>query len=128
MTGFGSAPATRDAHLTEPRCPTPSKRRYYSRREAKTARTSLAAKSSTDGLHAYRCDCGCWHLGHRPGTRTAIHTLPTVECAKRFRRPGYSVNCPAPGTHKLETAAGDAWLCETHWLELTARVRARRAA
>lgn len=102
-------------------CPT-GKRSYETRAAAKAGRRGLSGITSVEGVHAYRCDaCGFWHIGHR----RAWAPLPAIECAKRVRA---GVQCPAAGTHKLETRAGEAWLCETHWLELQARVRARAAA
>lgn len=44
-------------------CPRPDKRRYPNKREAKSAirRSSMGRVE----LHAYRCPCGGFHVGHR---------------------------------------------------------------
>ena len=46
--------------LTAIECPTPDKKRYDSYQAA-----SFFAQ--TDGLRAYRCPCGKYHLSSRPG-------------------------------------------------------------
>lgn len=50
-------------HLQWVRCETSGKRGYWSRGDAKTARS----RQRFEGLHIYRCaDCGRFHLGHLP--------------------------------------------------------------
>lgn len=48
-------------------CPTPEKRSYDSRDAA-------VFFARADGLRAYRCPCGAWHLSSKvkPGTRMGV--------------------------------------------------------
>lgn len=49
-------------------CPTPLKKRFHTKKEAKQALLSVWVKHRRGGrsgrLQPYRCECGSWHLGH----------------------------------------------------------------
>lgn len=51
-------------------CPTPLKRFYSTKAAAKRALTRWPV-ARRDDLHAYRCGCGGFHLGHKLGRRAA---------------------------------------------------------
>lgn len=101
------------------------KRGYESRAEARDAKRIVSKNRDASGLRAYLCGkCGCWHLGTRAKHDQGLpENGPAVPCAKRIRVEEHLM-CPAAGTFKVSTSAGEGWLCETHWLELTAHVRA----
>lgn len=43
------------------------KRRYATRNEAVSVHMKVQKKGRSHwGQHVYRCDCGGWHLGHKP--------------------------------------------------------------
>lgn len=54
--------------MTTRACPHPWKKAYPSKRRAKRALTRLL-HIRRGSIHAYRCTCGLWHLGHKPGSR-----------------------------------------------------------
>lgn len=48
-------------------CPTPGKKVYAGRKEAKSALKKVKGAGQPDrDLHEYRCQCGRWHLGTIP--------------------------------------------------------------
>jgi hypothetical protein len=49
-------------------CPTPLKRWYHNKAAAKRAHRRIPSQSR-DAMHAYRCRCGGFHIGHKPGLR-----------------------------------------------------------
>ena len=49
-------------------CPHPWKAVYSSKRLAKRA-VSRLLYIRRGSMHPYRCECGLWHLGHKPGSR-----------------------------------------------------------
>jgi hypothetical protein len=58
-------------------CPTPRKKKYRSQRAAGMAITDVRdrIKDASD-LHAYKCDCGFWHVGHISKMFAFIERLP----------------------------------------------------
>jgi len=51
-------------------CPHPEKRWYATKSRAKLAlRRQHSSIDSRDTIHAYRCLCGGFHLGHKLGYR-----------------------------------------------------------
>lgn len=62
--GIGDTPTLRgptDRSL----CPHPAKRTYATKRCAKRALARSTRRQGRDQLHAYRCACGFWHIGHK---------------------------------------------------------------
>lgn len=56
-------------------CPTPGKRCYKSKAFAKLVLRQTPLRNR-DAIHAYRCECGAWHLGHKLGSRKNRHPQP----------------------------------------------------
>lgn len=56
-------------------CPTPGKRGYGTKARAKKMLRTIPS-TNRDSIHAYRCECGVWHLGHKPGSRKSRHAVP----------------------------------------------------
>lgn len=46
-------------------CPHPEKRRYPTKQRAKQSLRRQGGIHGRDTIHAYRCGCGWFHLGHR---------------------------------------------------------------
>jgi hypothetical protein len=61
-------------HVNAGPCPRPDKRRYVTKAEAKRhiSKSALAARAT---LHAYRCECGGFHIGHRRAAPTTTEVL-----------------------------------------------------
>ena len=52
-------------------CPHPSKACYASKKRAKLSLKRMTGVVGHETLRPYRCVCGTWHLGHKPGSRKA---------------------------------------------------------
>lgn len=50
-------------------CPHPEKACYASKARAKTSLKRMTGVVGHETLRPYRCECGTWHLGHKPGSR-----------------------------------------------------------
>lgn len=50
-------------------CPNPHKRGWATRKDAKWSVRSTKTKTGRSDIHAYLCECGVWHVGHKIGTR-----------------------------------------------------------
>lgn len=72
----GNDPRRQDGpQLAKGRCPTPGKRGYGSKGRAKIALRRFPS-DNRDALHAYRCGCGLFHIGHKPGSRKNRNPQP----------------------------------------------------
>lgn len=49
-------------------CPHPEKKRYRGRKYAERV-ARLRSEETNEPLHAYVCECGAWHIGHRRAER-----------------------------------------------------------
>jgi hypothetical protein len=49
-------------------CPTPSKLGFSSKAQAKAGKKKMRGATNLDDIKPYRCDCGQYHLGHKPGS------------------------------------------------------------
>lgn len=55
--------------VPEPECPTPRKHRHATKRGALAHLANLReARDLGPDWNAYRCPCGSWHVGHKPGS------------------------------------------------------------
>ena len=52
-------------------CPHPGKLTYSTKKATKQAIARLPGRQRRDELHAYRCECGFWHVGHKLRSRAA---------------------------------------------------------
>lgn len=63
-------------------CPTPAKHAHPSKAQALKHQAALAARyGPSAALHAYRCPCGSWHVGH-----SAVVLDRAIRAALRGRR------------------------------------------
>lgn len=52
-------------------CPHPGKHTFETKAQAKRAIRKWPGIKNRDSLHAYKCGCGCFHVGHKPGSVTS---------------------------------------------------------
>lgn len=50
-------------------CPHPAKQAYATKARAKLSLKRMTRVGGRETLQAYRCPCGAFHLGHKPGSR-----------------------------------------------------------
>lgn len=61
-------------------CPHPTKEAYATKARAKLSIRRMTGVEGRETLQAYRCPCGAFHLGHKPGSRKNRHR-PIEEAA-----------------------------------------------
>lgn len=73
------------------RCPTPDKKRFASKKDAKEyIKVNRRSYADATGLHAYSCMCGCYHLTSMPKWKATILNgimyRPLIKYAPAFKK------------------------------------------